>query len=130
MVLGHVLDFSCEVGSIAELDGVLKMEFAIQEFKMSGSTKRAEMICGFESVNENSITDYQLSLKNQPVLQEKYYLRPIFVEVPRGTVKLSDFKLVRCLGSGGFSLVYLARDNWTGQYLALKMIDKKFILES
>jgi serum/glucocorticoid-regulated kinase 2 len=46
----------------------------------------------------------------------------------RGKVGLKDFKLVRCLGSGGFSLVYLARDKWSGGFYAMKLIEKSFIL--
>ena len=57
-------------------------------------------------------------------------MRPILRNVPKARVKLLNFKLVRCLGSGGFSLVYLVRDNWSPDYYALKLIDKKFIMES
>lgn len=55
-------------------------------------------------------------------------MKPIFQLPVKGRVRLDHFRLVRCLGSGGFSLVYLARDNWSGQYYALKLINKQFIL--
>lgn len=58
------------------------------------------------------------------------YLKPIFLHSIKGKVRLEHFKMVRCLGSGGFSLVYLVRDYWKGQYYALKLIDKNFILDS
>jgi serum/glucocorticoid-regulated kinase 2 len=44
------------------------------------------------------------------------------------TVHLSDFDIIKCLGSGGFSTVFLVRGNFNGNYYAMKLIDKKFIL--
>lgn len=38
--------------------------------------------------------------------------------------------MIKCLGSGGFSTVYLARGLFNNKYYAMKLIDKKFILES
>jgi serum/glucocorticoid-regulated kinase 2 len=61
---------------------------------------------------------------------DKMYVKPIFQQTIKGRVRLDHFRLLRCLGSGGFSLVYLARDNWSGQFYALKLISKQFILES
>ena len=43
-------------------------------------------------------------------------------------INLSDFDIVKCLGSGGFSTVFLVRCNFNGKYYAMKLIDKKFIL--
>ena len=65
-----------------------------------------------------------------PIPVDKMYVKPIFQQTIKGKVRFDNFRLVRCLGSGGFSLVYLARDNWSGQYYALKLISKQFILES
>jgi len=50
--------------------------------------------------------------------------------MPKGKIGLNDFKLIKCLGSGGFSLVYLVRDRFEGRYYALKLINKKFMIES
>jgi serine/threonine protein kinase len=97
---------------------------------LTGSTKKAESIVGFESVNEDSTLDYQLSLKTLPIPNRKLHLKPIFQVSIKGKVRLDHFRLVRCLGSGGFSLVYLARDNWSAKFYALKLISKQFILES
>jgi serum/glucocorticoid-regulated kinase 2 len=85
---------------------------------------------GFETVNEDSTLDYQLSLKSLPIPNKKIYVKPIFEVSLKGKVRLDHFKLVRCLGSGGFSLVYLVRDSWAGQFYALKLINKQFILDS
>lgn len=46
------------------------------------------------------------------------------------SVKLNDFDVVKCLGCGGFSTVFLARGNFNNKYYAMKVIDKKFIVES
>lgn len=45
-------------------------------------------------------------------------------------VLLCDFDIIKCLGSGGFSSVFLARGNFNNKYYAMKLIDKKFILET
>lgn len=45
-------------------------------------------------------------------------------------IKLNDFDVIKCLGSGGFSTVFLARANFNNKYYAMKIIDKKFIVES
>jgi serum/glucocorticoid-regulated kinase 2 len=45
-------------------------------------------------------------------------------------VGLRDFNLVKCIGVGGFSRVYLVRKRDTGKFYALKLIDKHFIMEN
>lgn len=45
-------------------------------------------------------------------------------------VILSDFTLIKCLGSGGFSTVYLSKCLRNNKYYALKLIDKEFIIET
>lgn len=44
------------------------------------------------------------------------------------SVELADFEIVKCLGSGGFSNVFLVRGNFNNKYYAMKLIDKGFIL--
>ncbi len=39
-------------------------------------------------------------------------------------VKINDFKVIKCLGSGGFSTVYLGKGLFNNKYYALKLIDK------
>ena len=41
-----------------------------------------------------------------------------------------DFHLVKCIGLGGFSRVYLVQKKDTGKMYALKLIDKKFIIQN
>lgn len=43
---------------------------------------------------------------------------------------MSDFDIVKCLGSGGFSTVFLVRGNFNGKYYAMKLISKEFIIET
>ena len=45
-------------------------------------------------------------------------------------VTLADFSLIKCLGSGGFSTVYLSKCLKNNKYYALKLIDKEFIIET
>ena len=51
-------------------------------------------------------------------------------EIKSKPVTLSDFKLIKCLGSGGFSTVYLSKCLKNNKYYALKLIDKDFIIET
>lgn len=46
------------------------------------------------------------------------------------SVDMSDFDIVKCLGSGGFSTVFLVRGNFNGKYYAMKLISKEFIIET
>jgi len=45
-------------------------------------------------------------------------------------VTLDDFKFIKCLGSGGFSNVFLVRSAFNGKFYAMKLINKKFIIDS
>lgn len=45
-------------------------------------------------------------------------------------VGLESFHLIRCIGMGGFSRVYLAQKKDSGKMFALKLIDKKFIIDN
>ena len=100
------------------------------EYAAEGNTSNTQKIIGFETKDGHPIVDYLLSRKHNSIRSGEYHFRPIISTVPRGRVKLQNFKLVRCLGSGGFSLVYLVRDNWKSDYYAMKLIDKKFIMDS
>ena len=43
---------------------------------------------------------------------------------------IKDFILLKCIGVGGFSRVYLVKKKDNGKFYALKLIDKKFILDN
>jgi serum/glucocorticoid-regulated kinase 2 len=45
-------------------------------------------------------------------------------------ISLLDFDIIKCLGSGGFSTVFLVRGNFNGKYYAMKLVDKQFILDT
>jgi serum/glucocorticoid-regulated kinase 2 len=64
------------------------------------------------------------------VIFDNISLKPSFIKNLKNNVSMSDFKFVKCLGSGGFSVVYLVKGNFDGKYYALKLINKKFIIDS
>jgi serine/threonine protein kinase len=45
-------------------------------------------------------------------------------------VSLSSFEIVKCIGTGGFSKVFLCRFMETGIFYAMKVIDKEFIVKN
>ena len=63
-------------------------------------------------------------------------IKPIFSKIgfnssaSSNKISIKDFKFIKCLGNGGFSTVFLVKGNFDGKYYALKLIDKKFIIES
>jgi serine/threonine protein kinase len=68
--------------------------------------------------------------KSSRVPPGRYEFQPWFYEQLKGDIQLRQFRIIKCLGSGGFSLVYLAQDKLKGNIHALKLIDKAFILDS
>jgi serine/threonine protein kinase len=56
-------------------------------------------------------------------------LRPIFKEIHQN-ITLNSFEIIRCIGSGGFSSVYLCRFKEDGKFYAMKVIDKTFIVKN
>lgn len=64
------------------------------------------------------------------ILAEKALeVQPFFLEVGEGKVGLRDFQILKCIGSGGFSKVYLVRWKQNGRFYAMKLVDKEFILK-
>jgi serine/threonine protein kinase len=45
-------------------------------------------------------------------------------------VKLSDFEILKCVGTGGFSRVFLTRLKATGVFYALKLMEKEGLIET
>ncbi|CAD8148565.1 unnamed protein product [Paramecium pentaurelia] len=91
-------------------------------------------ICQFITVSKNIPYDYYLSLPEMPlnVFQGiTLQLQPLYAQ-SQGTKKvgLKDFILIKCIGVGGFSRVYLVKKKDNGQFYALKLIDKKFIFDN
>ena len=63
---------------------------------------------------------------------DRLHIKPVFHKTQSGDAKISikDFKFIKCLGNGGFSTVFLVKGNFNNRYYALKLIDKKFIIDS
>ncbi|CAD8117871.1 unnamed protein product [Paramecium sonneborni] len=106
----------------------------------TGSTEEVQIqeeinkICQFYTIQKNIPYDYYLSLPNLPlkVFQGMTLeLQPLISQPLYGKkVSLRDFTLVKCIGVGGFSRVYLVRKRDNGKFYALKLIDKNFIMEN
>ncbi|CAK55725.1 unnamed protein product (macronuclear) [Paramecium tetraurelia] len=91
-------------------------------------------ICQFITVNKNIPFDYYLSLPDLPlnIFQGiTLQLQPLYSQLQEThRVGLKDFNLIKCIGVGGFSRVYLVKKKDNGQFYALKLIDKKFIFDN
>jgi serum/glucocorticoid-regulated kinase 2 len=59
--------------------------------------------------------------------EESLHLRTIQYSKSK-RISLGDFKIIKTLGSGGFSNVYLVRAKFNGCFYALKLMKKDFIL--
>lgn len=83
----------------------------------------------FQSVEGGLSLDYYLTLPDSKtnVFQGKTIrLRPYF-KVMQSAVDLRSFDLLQCIGSGGFSRVFLVRFKGDGQFYAMKVVSKSFI---
>ena len=81
----------------------------------------------FKSKNLN--IDYMLTLKERKVKElgtKKLELSMHKIRICKGLSPLNNFEIVRCVGTGGFSRVYLCRAY--GRLMALKAINKQFIV--
>ncbi|KAM3135462.1 hypothetical protein pb186bvf_012481 [Paramecium bursaria] len=91
-------------------------------------------ICQFQTVSKNIPHDYYLSIPGGALSLFQgitLQLQPLYSQVQtQKRVGLRDFSLVKCIGVGGFSRVYLVRKKDNGKFYALKLIDKKFIMEN
>ena len=45
-------------------------------------------------------------------------------------VTIDSFDILHCIGTGGFSKVFLCRCKQNGNFYAMKVIDKNFILKN
>lgn len=89
-----------------------------------------EIIIGFETLNDNVGQDFILSYPNTLLSHSEFKLRPLYQKSVGKKIKINDFKLIKCLGSGGFSTVYLAKGLFNNKFYALKLINKEFILDT
>lgn len=91
----------------------------------------SEIVC-YTTSPTNLVYDYYLSQPECDIrfLNDKTItLRP-YIGIHIKRIDLRSFEVVRCIGAGGFSKVYLARFKQDGKFYALKLIDKHFIVEN
>lgn len=87
---------------------------------------------GYRTIPQNIHLDYYLTLKNKSIEflnGDSLILSPI-PRVVQEKVSLSSFEIVKCIGTGGFSKVFLCRFMETGIFYAMKVIDKDFIVKN
>ncbi|KAM3129187.1 hypothetical protein pb186bvf_018742 [Paramecium bursaria] len=113
------------------------IDFVKQEVLKALGTS-APQIIGIKTANISIPIDYILSkpdmhlnlLADSP--QQPLMIEPVLYpdnesKAPRQSLK--DFEFIRCIGMGGFSKVYMVREKKTGQFYAMKLIEKKPILQ-
>jgi serine/threonine protein kinase len=57
-------------------------------------------------------------------------IEPIWKEKKSDQTRLTDFEIIKCIGTGGFSRVFLTRLKATGVFYALKLMEKEGLFES
>ncbi|CAD8163908.1 unnamed protein product [Paramecium pentaurelia] len=95
-------------------------------------------IIGIKTANISIPVDYILSNIERPLsLLSNCPIQPVILEpiinveqeLKQTRVSLRDFEFIRCIGVGGFSKVYLVRETRTGQFYAMKLVEKKPIMQ-
>lgn len=79
-------------------------------------------------MENNREIDYALTIEGKQDLRS-LSLKPIVYHKSK-SISLRDFKIIKSLGSGGFSHVYLVRAKFNGNFYALKLMEKEFIMEN
>ncbi|CAD8103316.1 unnamed protein product [Paramecium sonneborni] len=94
-------------------------------------------IIGIKTYNISIPIDYILSSIDRPLsLLSNCPIQPLIIEPMfqmeqenrQSKVCLRDFEFIRCIGMGGFSKVYMVREKRTGQFYAMKLIEKSSII--
>ncbi|KAL4450299.1 hypothetical protein ABPG74_009005 [Tetrahymena malaccensis] len=105
-------------------------------------TQSLQQIVSFVSSSQNIAVTYYLTQKKRPISifnNKCMHIQPLYYDFNVDTIDntfqyrevgLESFHLIRCIGLGGFSRVYLVQKKDTGKMFALKLIDKKFIIEN
>ncbi|CAD8163008.1 unnamed protein product [Paramecium octaurelia] len=95
-------------------------------------------VIGIKTCNISIPVDYILSKVERPLsLLNSIQLQPLIIEpvfaleneIKTPRVSLKDFEFIRCIGMGGFSKVYMVRERRSGQYYAMKLIEKSPIIQ-
>lgn len=92
----------------------------------SNPLMKTAQVVGFESMDEDLILDYKISI-GKGILTKKTVFNCIEY-VAEG--RLKKYKICKCLAIGGFSKVYLVRSLRDGHFYAMKVMLKKFISEN
>jgi serum/glucocorticoid-regulated kinase 2 len=80
----------------------------------------------------NFAVDYYLTLNNKDLSflnGQSLALEPYRTQ-PQHQVSLASFDILHCIGTGGFSKVFLCRFKHDGLFYAMKVIEKSFILRN
>ncbi|CAD8205925.1 unnamed protein product [Paramecium octaurelia] len=94
-------------------------------------------IIGIKTYNISIPIDYILSSIDRPLsLLSNCPNQPLIIEPilqaeqenRSSRVCLKDFEFIRCIGMGGFSKVYMVREKRSGQFYAMKLIEKNSII--
>ncbi|CAD8161916.1 unnamed protein product [Paramecium octaurelia] len=97
-----------------------------------------QKIIGIQTCNLSIPVDYILSMTEKSLLiLDQCQIKPLIIEpvfeieneIQTSRVSLRDFEFIRCIGTGGFSKVYLVRQRQTGKYFAMKLIEKGPIIQ-
>lgn len=83
-------------------------------------------ICNWKTLNHDILKDYYFQTnKSLEVFRgELIEIEPI-MRRKIDEITLQDFEIIRCIGTGGFSRVFLTRLKATGAFYALKLIEKE-----
>lgn len=93
---------------------------------------------GLATVNHNELIDYWLSMREKTLSRinvggGQLKLKALYGVVEEGNmgriqrVTSNMFEYLKLLGKGVAGTVFLVRSRYTGQYFALKQIEKKYI---
>lgn len=142
----HALDGSTRM-SPRELELKINLQTSFNnhslKYKYSQNTLMHELIKYLKDIagskhvlfrSGNMMVDYTLTLPDIKVSALNHF-HPLNIRVEAITIdrrtpenSLKRFNVIRCIGSGGFSRVFLAEVN--GVYVALKVIDKDFLVQN
>ena len=107
-------------------------------------TRFEQEVLGNPNFDPGSICNWRTSGRMDP-LKDYYFqtnrpirvfqdqlleVEPIWRSKKTDHIHLSDFDIIKCIGTGGFSRVYLARLKATGVFYALKLMEKEGLFES
>lgn len=83
-------------------------------------------IVGFQSAPSDIPLDYRLSMENGELSKSLQLECVLYSDAPQ----LGRYQIIKCLAIGGFSKVYLVRSLLDGRFLAMKVMDKRFIFSN